>query len=122
MLVDHADAVEADLWRYYQRDLLDLWRGALTLRQLLVLVRHLPMDSATVKALEPAAAWSTTDYLLAAAVDAVNEGNWLYACAHSEKAPDRPVRLARPADAAAPQQFASPSEVLGALSIVNGAG
>lgn len=48
LLRDHADAVEADLGRFYGLDLLDLWRRPrrLTYRQVLVRVRHLPAESA----------------------------------------------------------------------------
>lgn len=56
--------MEADLSRYHHLDLRDYWRGALTLRQIAVRVRHLPADSAVRFALK-APDWSTTDYLLA---------------------------------------------------------
>lgn len=39
--------MEADLQRFYQVDYRDRWRGDLTLRRLLVLVTHLPPESAT---------------------------------------------------------------------------
>lgn len=37
--------LEADLQRYYQIDLRDLWRGDLTWRRICVLIRHLPAES-----------------------------------------------------------------------------
>ena len=49
-LIDkHGSAVLADLARYYQLDLRDLWRAGsgLTPRYVLWLVEHLPADSAT---------------------------------------------------------------------------
>jgi hypothetical protein len=39
--------VEADLLRYFQVDLLDLWRGRLSYRRLALLIRHLPSESWT---------------------------------------------------------------------------
>jgi hypothetical protein len=39
------------LLRFYQVDLLDFYRGALSARRLGVLVKHLPADSAVVQAL-----------------------------------------------------------------------
>lgn len=38
--------MEADLARYYQIELADLWRGRLSLRRLFVLIRWLPYESA----------------------------------------------------------------------------
>lgn len=38
------------MWRYYQRDVLDVHQGAMTWRQLRVLVEHLPPESATMTA------------------------------------------------------------------------
>ncbi|MFI7249788.1 hypothetical protein [Micromonospora chalcea] len=65
LIRDHADAVEADLQRYYQIDLADLWRGRLSLRRLATLLRYLPIDSATLGTYDdPAAGWTRTHYLL----------------------------------------------------------
>lgn len=60
LLRDHSDAVEADLSRYHQIDLLDLWRRPqrLSYRKLLVLVRFLPPDSATENVLRGGPAWT----------------------------------------------------------------
>lgn len=55
--------MEADLSRYHQIDLRDLWRGRLTLRQIAVRVRWLPADSACALTLD-GPGWSTTDYLM----------------------------------------------------------
>ncbi|TDC02597.1 hypothetical protein E1091_00355 [Micromonospora fluostatini] len=61
----HADAVEADLQRYYRIDLADLWRGRLTLRRLATLLRYLPAEAATLGTYgDPAAGWTRTHYLL----------------------------------------------------------
>ncbi|WP_198940488.1 hypothetical protein [Micromonospora sp. CB01531] len=65
LIRDHADAVEADLQRYYQIDLADLWRGRLTLRRLATLLRYLPIGAATLGTYgDPDAGWTRTDYLL----------------------------------------------------------
>ena len=56
--------------RYYNIDLLDLWRKnangqrKLTPRRIVILIQHLPADSATFIALG-GAGWTTGDYLLA---------------------------------------------------------
>lgn len=67
----HPDAVEADLSRYHNgMDLRDLWRrdpagrARLTLRQIYVRIKHLPLDSATAN-IESGNGWVLTHYLLA---------------------------------------------------------
>lgn len=58
--------MEADLCRFYDVDLVDFYRGTLSARKLGVLIRHLPADSALVRALcDGRPPWSTTDTLLA---------------------------------------------------------
>ncbi|NEA50898.1 hypothetical protein [Streptomyces sp. SID10815] len=67
-------------------DLLDWHRGRLTSRRLAVLVRHLPRDSVTLRALHGEAAdWSVAEYLLAAAVDQLAEANWMFATVNRDE-------------------------------------
>ncbi|RKS07578.1 hypothetical protein DFP74_3256 [Nocardiopsis sp. Huas11] len=61
--------MEADLARYYRIELADLWRGRLSLRRLAVLIRHLPVDSATMTALG-GDGWTLSHYLQADMVHA----------------------------------------------------
>lgn len=61
-----ADALEADLLRYYGVDLLDFYRQSLTLRRLCILVTHLPGDAAVWRTVYPDDGWSRTDVLLLA--------------------------------------------------------
>ena len=81
-------------------DLLDWHRGTLSSRRLAVLVRHLPADSAFARVREgESAEWSTTDHLLAAVVDHLAIGNWMYASVNRDEdtpAPDPPVPVPRP--------------------------
>lgn len=71
LLREHADAVEADLSRFYHIDYRDRWRfddegrRLLTLRMIAVRVKHLPRDSAVGRVLKIDPGWSVTDYLLA---------------------------------------------------------
>jgi hypothetical protein len=54
------------LLRFYRVDLLDFYRGTLSVRRLGVLVRQLPAESATVRALNDGRPpWSVTDHLVA---------------------------------------------------------
>ncbi|MFE1308560.1 hypothetical protein [Streptomyces sp. NPDC058755] len=101
MLVEeHAEALEADLLRHYGVDLLDWHRGRLTSRRVAVLVRHLPRDSALLRELHgEAAEWTTTDHLLAAAVDQLAEANWMFAMVNRDEdsePPEYPQPVPRP--------------------------
>lgn len=60
LLRDHADAVEADLQRFYQLDLADHPRR-LSTRRLLVLVRHLPRgEGSAVRSIHGTDGWEWT--------------------------------------------------------------
>lgn len=68
LVVEYHEELELDL--HDQRiDLLDLWRGTLTPRLLMLLIKDLPATSRTARAINPdgaaIAAWGVTDYLLA---------------------------------------------------------
>lgn len=58
--------MEADLQRFYQLDLLDHYRGRISLRKLLVLLKHLPPE-AHIRRLPGSDGWNVEDvpYLLA---------------------------------------------------------
>ncbi|WP_405535736.1 hypothetical protein OG787_18025 [Streptomyces sp. NBC_00075] len=103
MFVDeHAEALEADLLRYYGTDLLDWHRGRLSSRRLAVLVKHLPRDCALNRELHgEAAEWTVTDHLLAATVDHLAAANWMFASVNSAEdadPPELPVPVPRPDD------------------------
>lgn len=69
LIRDHPAPLEADLSRYHRMDLRDYWRVGpdgrrlLTLRQIAVRVRYLPLDSAVAVALG-GSGWTNVDYLL----------------------------------------------------------
>lgn len=110
--------MEADLLRYYGVDLLDHHRGTLSARRVRVLIEHLPRDAALVRELHGETAdWGLTEHLLAATVDELAVGNWLFVSAHRgehDDTPDRPKPLPRPGvedeieePAASPAQIAA---------------
>ncbi|WP_328940100.1 hypothetical protein OG288_23025 [Streptomyces tauricus] len=100
--------------RHYGVDLLDWHRGQLSSRRLSVLVRHLPRDSALIRALHGEAAdWSVTDYLLASVVDQLAEANWMFATVNRDEDSEPlefPEALPRPGD----QPEAGPTHRAGA--------
>ncbi|MFE5794726.1 hypothetical protein ACFQ8C_19395 [Streptomyces sp. NPDC056503] len=57
----------------------------------MVLVKHLPRDSALQRHLHgEAAEWSVTDHLLAATVDHLAVANWMFTCVNSGEDSDPP--------------------------------
>ena len=113
LLAEHWQAAEADLQRYYGLDLVDVFRGTLTLRKVSVLVAGLPSDSLTMSAMAPALAnlpepdgtprqWSTEAHLLASVVDAVTQLTVAYVGAHSKSTP-KWEPMPRPTPKRAPQ-------------------
>jgi len=85
--------VEADLLRFYGVDLLDYHRGRLSARRLRVLIQHLPKEAALVRTVRGEEAdWGLAEHLLAAAVDQLAAGNWLFAAAHTPEDRDPPQR------------------------------
>lgn len=76
LLREHGDALEADFQRYYGIDLVDLYKGTLSPRKAQVLAMYLPPGAAVWQEAGTDAAWDTTDYLLAEAVDALRTANW----------------------------------------------
>lgn len=76
-LREHGEPIEADFQRYYGVALTDVFTGRMSWRRLKVLLRQLPVDSATARATVGAAVeWSPTEYLLAAIVDAERAALW----------------------------------------------
>jgi hypothetical protein len=74
----HGEALEADLQRYYQLDLADMYRGRVSVRKVSVLASHLPRGGAVGQRLGGAAAISEEV-----------EGHWLveaalYRIAHGQ--------------------------------------
>ena len=82
LLREYGEAIEADLLHYYGGDLLDLWRGVLTPRRVLVLIKGLPPGSALHRARGGDAFWSdevaaikSMGHRLETTIIAVNGGN-----------------------------------------------
>lgn len=106
MLLEHGDVIEADLQRHYRVDLVDLWRGRISLRKVRVLIDGLPADSRTANALAGADPsdphWPLTDAILARLTDELAALRWEWGWAHTPKdkrssypkppAPIRPLR------------------------------
>jgi hypothetical protein len=108
------EEIEADIARYYPgRDIAQYWRGDMTARALLVLVQHLPEDSATVRA-QRGTPWSDLMYLVAHIADTVAFARADYANAHGGNA--RPTPLPRPDTVEAQQAREQTRQVHDALT------
>jgi hypothetical protein len=95
ILADHHEAFEYDLLRMGIRLVPDFYDGTLSLRLLTkVVLPQIGRDSALARSIDPDAelfeSWKTTDYLLAALVDA-------YYAVHSKSAKpvQRPIDIVR---------------------------
>ena len=78
LLRTYGAAVEAGLAAHYPGvRLAQLWQGTLTPRQLIVYLRHLPLNSPLGVALHgDAARWGPAEHLLAVAIDVLQGANW----------------------------------------------
>lgn len=109
----YPEEIEADFHRYYSLDFVDFFRPGSSLgwRKLLVLVSHLPPESAVNTAIRRATPestlednapdpvkvpWSAVELLMAALIDEVRHGNWIYVQAHSEGSVPKPAPIKRP--------------------------
>ncbi|MGW6564599.1 hypothetical protein [Streptomyces sp. NPDC054975] len=83
--------------------MLDWHRGELSSRRVLLLIKHLPRDSAVQRELHgEAAEWSIGDHLLAAAVDHLAVANWMFASVNTgedDDSPEPPTPVPRPGGA-----------------------
>lgn len=97
LIDEHGSAVLADLQRYYNLDLRDLWREGTTLtpRFVLWLVEHVPHDSATVAAMKGGQEhrpWTIDTFLLAQAVNLLAGANHQRAGKRMRKPPVQPPK------------------------------
>lgn len=88
MLRHHGGALEADFERYYGRDVLDVYRGTLSLRKASNLALMLPPGAITWQEAGTDSAWTITDHLLADVLDALNTANWQRGQDGNRKRPD----------------------------------
>ncbi|MFE7313813.1 hypothetical protein ACFU7T_12000 [Streptomyces sp. NPDC057555] len=126
---DYSDELEADLLEFFGIDLLDLWRGCLTLRRLHVLISSLLTkqgSGALVRAVDESAMWSHESHLLARISDALEAANWLFIRANSADDTDRdpPQPMWRPGAEPVESEpmkpeMASPSELASWFGAMN---
>lgn len=64
LLEEHGEIIEADLQRYYGVDLTGLWRGELTMRRALVLIRGLPPGAGFFRRHGGDMAWSYEEWAI----------------------------------------------------------
>lgn len=92
-------------------DLLDVWRGRLSLRRVHVLIQSLikkPGRSTFLAEIDESAAWSVTDHLIARISDAAEISNFLFIKANSDDSDD--VKLPEPVPRPGQAQQEKPKE------------
>ncbi|MFI9202633.1 hypothetical protein [Streptomyces sp. NPDC053048] len=103
---------------FFRVDLLDLWRGRLSLRRIGVLIDSLMKKagrSTLLMAMDERAAWADSDHLLARVSDALELSNFLFLKANSEHSEDLelPVPIPRPGEPESQPEpeFSTPQEL-----------
>lgn len=76
LLREHAEALEADLYRVYQVDLVGMWRGEVSVRKVANLAAHLPDGSQVYVSEGSDQAWTVGEHMAALAAWQVAVGNW----------------------------------------------
>lgn len=77
MLEEYGIEIEADFHEFYRLDLLDLYRGIHSPAKVYRLLFALPTESRFYRVVTNGRTeWSTTEHLLAAAVDTLQNANW----------------------------------------------
>lgn len=111
--------METDLLEHFHGvDLLDFYRGRLSLRRLAALLKRLlrlPGRSALAAAVDARAQWSPSQYLLAEVIDRVELSNWLAVEINAEHNDlPFPDPVSRPGDVqetSTPTEFATAAEL-----------
>ncbi|MEU6389961.1 hypothetical protein [Streptomyces sp. NPDC046939] len=105
VIQEFPDELEADLLEFFDVDLLDLWRGRLSLRRIGVLINSLvakPGRSTLLMAMDHRANWAESDYMLARVSDALELSNYLFLKANVDeddaRALELPPPITRPGD------------------------
>lgn len=95
--LNHSEALEWDLFRYWGMDILD---PRLTIRRLRNFVDRLPVDSETLNDIaeipRPARAWDVNTWMLANLGDILQAVDWHLIAANSKRPPAPPKPLSRP--------------------------
>lgn len=93
LLVRYCTEIESDLSRFHHRDIGDWYLGEMSSRELLVVVRHFPEESATKAAMRDDP-WTTMHHLLANVQDLFTYYRGDFANANGQTA--NPESLRRP--------------------------
>jgi len=99
LLRDHPVALEADFAQYYPRDadqLPERFTGRLTVRRAAVLASQLPPGARVWREMGVDGGWTSTEHLLAVAIDTLAWANWQRG---GDEHARKPKSIPRPGDA-----------------------
>jgi hypothetical protein len=124
---EYSDELEADLLEFFGVDLLDLWRGRLSIRRLNALIRSLmakPGRSALLQAVDERASWSESEYMMARVSDALELSNFMFLKANSESTdglemPEPITRPGTPEPDSTQPEVNTPSELINFFGQMN---
>lgn len=125
---DYFEELEADLLEFFGIDLLDIWRGRLSLRRVGVLINSLMRKagrSTLLMAMNDKTEWTEDTYLLARISDAMETSNYLFTRANFEVSEDlpEPKPITRPGETepapAVQPEMSSPQEIMDLFGLMN---
>jgi hypothetical protein len=98
------------MWAAYGDSAAGFRRRGVPCREVAAMAAHLPAGAPVLVAIDPRAAWSQTDWLLADLVDATRETTWVIRGVFSKRRPRQPKPYPRPEAAGADGPWLAPTE------------
>lgn len=127
----YPEELEADLLEFFGVDLLDVWRGRLSLRRIGVLINSLIKKhgrSMLLQAMDPRAEWDEPTYLMARVSDALELSNFLFIKANFSQDENKeelplPIPVTRPGEPEptppVQPEMSSPQEIMDLFGQMN---
>lgn len=116
LIDEHGEHIYSDLHKYAGLNLVDALRdgSGYSPTQILLLIKGLPVESATVAALrggDEFLGWGADRYLMTALIDAVRENTYAFVSANSKKKPKAPEPMYRPKEKVLARKKANPNNL-----------
>lgn len=128
VMTEYPEELEADLLQFFGVDLLDVWRGNISLRRIMVLSKrlmHMHGRAALPMAYDESLSWGTQEHLTAKIADSLEVANWMFIQANTSEDGEEipfPDPIPRPGvepPEEAPKEMASTTEVADFLNNIH---